>query len=53
MVNTSSWGGNVVRDPHTGFHHLFYSEMRTGGLHSAGRYQCTVQQSCVYRANYM
>ena len=34
MVNTSSWGGNVIKDPVTGAYHLFFSEMRTGGLHS-------------------
>lgn len=34
MANRSSWGGNAIRDPATGAHHLFFSEMRTGGLHS-------------------
>ena len=34
MVNTSSWGGNVIKDPVTGAYHLFFSEMRTSGLHS-------------------
>lgn len=33
MTNRSSWGGNAIKDPVTGEYHLFFSEMRTGGLH--------------------
>lgn len=33
-TNRSSWGGNVIRDPQTDLYHLFFSEMRVGGLHS-------------------
>jgi hypothetical protein len=33
-TNTSSWGGNAIVDPATRLYHLFFSEMRTGGLHS-------------------
>ena len=33
-TNTSSWGGNVIRDTLTGKYHLFFSEMRVDGLHS-------------------
>ena len=33
-TNTSSWGGNAILDPTTKLYHLFFSEMRTGGLHS-------------------
>lgn len=32
-TNTSSWGGNVIQDPATKLYHLFFSEMRVGGLH--------------------
>ena len=33
-VNRSSWGGNVIQDPVTKLYHLFFSEMRVGGLHT-------------------
>lgn len=34
MTNRSSWGGNAIKHPVTGEYHLFFSEMRVGGLHS-------------------
>ena len=40
MTNMSSWGGNAIRDASTGFYHLFFSEMRTGGLHSYSYVPC-------------